>query len=202
VKSGLALFGGSFNPPHQTHRRILQTALGQLDPTEIRVIPAGLHPHKLGGEMASAEHRLQMCHLAFDDLDRVRVVDLEVQRSGPSYTVDTLDEIRSQLDADQPLYYLIGSDNLRLLPTWRHPERILALSTLVTFPRLNVPVDFAGLGLDPRRRTVLARHVLGMEADSTSSSEIRERVCGGISPIDELHPAVEEYIREHHLYGS
>ena len=202
MKSGLALFGGSFNPPHQTHLRILQTALEALSPSEIRVIPAGLHPHKPGWEMAPPEHRMQMCHLAFDDLDRVKVVDLEVRRSGPSYTVDTLELIRPQLDANQPLYYLIGSDNLRLLPTWHQPERILALSTLVTFPRADAPVDFEGLGLDAQQQAELAHHVLPMEADSISSSEIRHRLHGGISPIAELHPEVDEYIRKHHLYGS
>lgn len=205
MKPGVALFGGSFNPPHQTHRRILETALRQLDLTEIRVIPTGLHPHKLEQRMAPAEHRLQMCRLAFGDLDRVAVLDLELCRDGPSYTADTVMQIRGQLPPDQPLYYLLGSDNLPLLSTWRHPETILSLTSLVTFPRGGTPLDpsvLDDLGLtDKEQRRFLAR-ALRMDADTVSSSEIRRRLAQGITPIPELHPDVEAYIREHHLYGS
>ena len=205
MKPGLAIFGGSFNPPHQTHRTILQTALQQLKPAEIWVIPTGLHPHKLDQQMASPDHRLQMCHLAFDDLDRVKVRDLEVTRSGPSFTADTLAQIRGQLPDDQPLFYLVGSDNLPLLTTWRQPERILALCTLVTFPRADAPFDpsvLDDLGLDADQQQELLDHFLRMDPDAVSSSDIRQRLAHGIAPISELHPRVEEYIRKHHLYGS
>jgi nicotinate-nucleotide adenylyltransferase len=205
VKPGLALFGGSFNPPHQTHRRILNTALQQLNPAEIWVIPTGLHPHKLDQVMATQEHRLQMCRLAFADLDGVKVVDLEVRREGPSYTADTLAEIRDQLPDDQPLYYLVGSDNLPLLSSWHQPERILSLGTLVTFPRADAPFDpsvLDHLGLDEDKQQELLDHYLQMDPDAVSSSDIRRRLQEGASSISQLAPAVEEYIREHHLYGS
>lgn len=205
MKPGLALFGGSFNPPHRTHRRILQTALAQLDLAEIWVVPAGLHPHKLDEEMASGEHRMNMCLLAFDDLDEVEVRDMEINRRGPSYTADTLSAVRSMLPADQPLFYLLGSDNLPLLSTWREPDRILSLCTLVTFPRADSPFDpsvLDNLGLDEDRQQDLLDHYLQMDPDAVSSSEIRQRLHRGVSPIPELDPRVEEYIREHHLYGS
>ncbi len=199
------MFGGSFNPPHQSHRRILQTARDQLSLAEIWVVPTGLHPHKLDLEMASAEHRLQMCHLAFDELEGVRIMDLEVLRGGPSYTVDTLRTIRDQLPADQRLYYLIGSDNLPLLNTWRQPEDILAMATLVTFPRADSPFDpsiLDDLGLDADQQRELLDHFLRMDPDAVSSSDIRQRLGQGRAPISELYPPVEEYIRKHHLYGS
>ena len=205
MKPGLALFGGSFNPPHQTHRRILQTAWQQLHPGEIWVIPTGSHPHKLDQVMAAPQHRLQMCRLAFADLDGVKVVDLEVRRDGPSYTADTLAEIRDQLPDDQPLYYLVGSDNLPLLSTWHQPERILSLAILVTFPRADAPFDpsiLDHLGLDEDQQQELLDHYLRMDPDAVSSSDIRRRLQEGAASISQLASAVEDYIREHHLYGS
>lgn len=201
---GIAVLGGSFNPPHGTHRRIAAAAFAHLPISELRVLPAGDHPHKRHRDMAPAAHRLAMCRLLFADLPHVVVDDREVRREGPSFTVDTLAELQREHPGRQ-LFLLVGSDNTPLLPTWRDHHRILALATVVTFPRADAPLDAAALhrvDLSAREREDLLAHVLPMAADAVSATAIRARLRAGERDLPELAPAVEGYLRTHHLYGT
>lgn len=200
----LALFGGAFNPPHRTHRRIAEAALQQLPVRELRVLPAGDHPHKQGRDVAPAEQRLAMCRLQFAELPRCIVDDRELHRRGPSFTVDTLQELHDEQPA-RPLFFVLGADNLPLLPTWRDHHRILRLCTVVTFPRLGCTTDaqaLHGLDLDERERAMLLAHVLTMPADDVNATALRARLRAGERGLPELLPTVEAYIRAHHLYGA
>lgn len=202
VRTGLGVFGGSFNPPHRTHRRVAEAALRQLPIAELRLVPSGDHPHKRGRDMAPAADRLAMCRLAFADLPGAAVDDVELRRDGPSFTVDTL----AALAAAHPgraLFFLIGSDNLSLLPTWREPERILALCTVVTFPRAGYPATpaaIAALPLPAAARASLAAHVLDLPADAIAASDLRARWRAGERELPELAPSVRDYIAAHGLY--
>ncbi|MBL8735400.1 MAG: nicotinate (nicotinamide) nucleotide adenylyltransferase [Planctomycetes bacterium] len=201
-RPGLAVLGGSFNPPHATHRRLAEAALAGLPVDRVLVIPAGDHPHKRNSDMAPAEDRLAMCRLAFADLPEVTVDDRELRRTGPSFTVDTLASLRRE-HPGRRLYFLIGSDNLPLLPTWREPERLLTLCEVVTYPRLGHPLDdaaFAALPLPAELRKRLRDHVLELPADAIAASELRRRWRAGQQDLAELHPEVRAYIRAHHLY--
>jgi nicotinate-nucleotide adenylyltransferase len=199
---GTAVLGGSFNPPHRTHVRLARDALAALPVHRLLVIPSGDHPHKRGAGMAPAAHRLAMCRLAFDGVPGVVVDDREIRRTGPSFTVLTIHELRAERP-DEPVFFLIGSDNLPLLPTWRAPERILALCSVATWPRRGYPVDAAALrGLDltdAERRSLLA-HVLERPADDVNASELRARWRAGETDLDELDPRVRRYLAEHGLY--
>ena len=200
----LALLGGAFNPPHTTHRRIAAAALAQLPVGGLRVLPAGDHPHKRNGELAPAAHRLAMCRLAFADLDRCAVDDRELRRPGPSFTVDTLAELRAEAPA-RALWFVIGADNLRLLPGWRDHHRSLQLATVATFPRQGHPISAAALqdlDLLPAERQSLLDHVLRMPADAINASVLRARLRAGERDLPELSPPVEAYLRRHHLYGT
>lgn len=202
--SGLALYGGAFNPPHRTHRRIVEAALAQLPVQELRVLPAGDHPHKRRGDVVSAEHRLAMCRLAFGDLPRVVVDDRELRRAGPSFTVDTLEELHREAPTRE-LWFVIGSDNLPLLPTWRDHHRILQLAKVATFPRLSAPIDGAqlgGLDLSAEERRHLLAHVLQLDADAVAAQDLRRRLAAGERDLPELDPRVEAYVRDHRLYGT
>jgi len=202
-RHGLAVLGGSFNPPHTTHARICATAVQHLPIDEVRVVPAGDHPHKQGGDLANANDRLAMCRLAFATLAHVVVDDREVRRTGPSFTVDTLEELQREAPA-RALYFLIGSDNLPLLPTWRHHHRILQLCTVVTYPRHGHPVGperLLGLDLTEQERRLLLANVLPLPGDDRAASTVRERWRAGERALPELHPAVEQYIATHHLYS-
>lgn len=201
---GLALLGGSFDPPHRTHVRIAEAALRQLPVDEVRVLPAGDHPHKRQRGMTAAAHRLAMCRLAFAGSDRVVVDDRELHRAGPSFTVDTLEEFARER-AGRPLWFLIGADNLPLLPTWHRHHRILELARVATFPRLGSPIDEAGLaGLDltAAERTALLAARLELPADAVSASDVRARLAAGERALPQLDPAVEAYALAHHLYGT
>lgn len=201
---GLAVFGGAFNPPHATHRRIAIAALEQLPVQRLLVMPAGDHPHKRRGDVAPAADRLHMCRLAFGDLPGVEVDDRELRRTGPSFTVDTLADLHRELPG-HTLWFLIGADNLPLLPTWRDHHRLLRLARVATFPRLGASIDAAvldGLDLTADERDQLLRDRLALPADALAAADLRGRLARGERGLPELEPAVEAYVRDHHLYGT
>jgi len=202
--SGIAILGGSFDPPHRSHARLLAAAGQHLPVAQTRVIPAGDHPHKQGRGMSAAGHRLAMSRLAFGGLAGVRVDDREIRRGGLSFTVDTLTELATE-NPDRALFFLIGSDNLPLLPSWREHHRVLALATIVTYPRAGHAIDAGaldGLDLTPDERDGLLQNVLPMPADAVAATTIRERWRRGERAIDDLEPAVVDYIVAHDLYSA
>jgi len=152
--------------------------------------------------MAPASDRLEMARLAFAGLPGVRVDDRELHRSGPSFTVDTLAELASQNPGTR-LFFLIGSDNLPLLPTWYEHHRLLELATVVTWPRAGYPIDAQQLRTldlrDDERQTLLA-NVLELPADDVSASALREQLRAGVSQPPELPAAVADYVHQHGLY--
>ena len=200
---GIGVFGGSFNPPHLSHRRLCATALDRLPIARLLVLPSGDHPLKRSQDMAPAADRLAMCRLAFGDLPGVAVDDRELRRPGPSFTVDTLAELRAE-HPGAPLYLLVGSDNLRILGLWREPARILELATLVTYPRSGHPIDAASLAALPvpaEARSRIAAHVLDLPADAVAASDLRARWRRGERNLPELATAVRDYIAAHGLYA-
>ncbi|MFY9343781.1 MAG: nicotinate (nicotinamide) nucleotide adenylyltransferase [Planctomycetota bacterium] len=200
--AGIAILGGSFNPPHRTHLRLAADALARLPVGEVRVIPAGDHPHKQGQDLAPAADRLAMCRLCFAGVPGVVVDDREVRRAGPSFTVDTVRELRAD-HPGRPLFLLIGSDNLPLLPTWRDWRGILALCTVVTWPRRGHQVEpgtLANLPLSPSERQALLANVLAAPADAVAASAVREAWRRGDRNLPELTTAVRDYIAGHGLY--
>jgi nicotinate-nucleotide adenylyltransferase len=201
-RSGLGVFGGSFNPPHTTHRRLAREALRLLPIRELLVVPSGDHPHKRDRDMAPAADRLAMCRLAFGGLPDVRIDERELRRAGPSFTVDTLHELAAEA-AGRPLYFLIGSDNLPLLPTWRDAARIAELCTIVTWPRRGHAIDeatLAALPLPPAAKARILANVLAVPADDVAASDLRARLRAGERDLAELDPAVRAYIEAHGLY--
>ena len=200
--TGLAVLGGSFNPPHQSHRRIAEEALDQLPAQQLLVIPSGDHPHKQGRDMASADDRLAMTRLAFAGLDRVIIDDREMRRSGPSFTVDTLAELAEERPGVR-LFFLIGSDNLPLLPTWHDHHRLLELATVVTWPRLGHPISaaqLATLDLLKHEQEALLKSTLTLPADDVAASSLRARLRSGEAQPAELHRDVSDFIHRRGLY--
>lgn len=188
---GLALFGGAFNPPHLTHTKIVAAAREQLPIQGVVILPAGDHPHKQerAHEMAPAAARLELCHLAFGDLPDVTIDDRELRRPGLSYTVDTLAQFHDE-NPGAALYWIIGSDNLPSLRTWREPDRILELATLVVYPRKGHEARQQGPGI-----------TLDVTPDEVSASAIRDALAAGREPAG-LDPRVLDRIRQLGLYGT
>lgn len=131
----LLIYGGSFNPPHIGHADALRCARKELDPDRTLVIPGAVPPHKQpAAGSPDSSIRLELCRLAFGKLPGVEVSDMELQRGGISYSVDTLEALREQYPGWE-LIFLMGTDMLLSLPAWHRPERIMELATVAVLPR-------------------------------------------------------------------
>jgi nicotinate-nucleotide adenylyltransferase len=192
--------GGTFNPPHLGHLVCAQEAYIQLHLDRVMLIPARIPPHKPVDDEPGAEHRLALCLLAVAGDERFSVSALETGRTGPSYTVDTLEELKSSAPENE-LFLILGGDVAAGLPSWREPERVLSLATVAVAKRrgtARVAVDSALRSLPGGERARFFR----MPRIAVSSTLIRRRVRAG-QPIRYLVPdAVAAYIDQHQLYGG
>jgi nicotinate-nucleotide adenylyltransferase len=169
-----------------------------LDLERVVWVPAGRPPHKTGQIVSSDRDRFAMLELALagSAVDQIDTIDIE--RSGPSYTADTL-EILAESFAPARLFFLMGEDSLRDLPTWHDPERLLRTAELAVAARPGVAADLASV--TRRVPTLRGRvHLVPTEEIAISSSEIRSRVRNNLSIRGLVPPAVKAYIRDHGLY--
>jgi nicotinate-nucleotide adenylyltransferase len=202
VSPGLrvGLFGGAFDPPHRAHRALAEAAVSQLRLDRLHLLPTGQAWHKTR-PLSDAHHRLAMCTLAFGDLPGVLVDDRETRRKGPTYTVDTLDEM-AQADPGARLFLLIGADQLAAFTTWQRWTDVLRKATLVVADR-HMPVADSGRSGMPAEPAVphLSLHTPLMPISAT---EIRQVCASGDAHqqrLAQLVPeAVARYISQHSLY--
>ncbi len=196
----IGILGGTFNPPHLGHLICAQEAYLQLSLDQVMLIPARIPPHKPVEHEPGAEHRLELCRLAVRGDDRLGVSAIEIEREGPSFTVDTLAELHAH-KPDSELSLIVGGDVAAGLPRWREPERVLSLATLAVAKRRGTSraaVDGALAGLPGGERT----EFFAMPTIGVSSTMVRRRVGAG-QPIRYLVPdQVAGYIDEHRLYGG
>jgi len=194
----IGVLGGTFNPPHLGHLLCAQEAYVQLELDAVMLMPARTPPHKPVEEEPGVEHRLELCRLAVQEDPRFEVSDLEVNRPGPSYTVDTLSELHSKAP-DNELFLIVGGDIAAGLPKWHEPEEVLSLSTLAVAERSGTPraaVDEALARLGGGDGALFFR----MPTIGISSTLVRERVRAGL-PLRYLVPEpVESYIAARGLY--
>ncbi|MGI5937008.1 MAG: nicotinate (nicotinamide) nucleotide adenylyltransferase [Oscillospiraceae bacterium] len=131
----VAIFGGSFNPPHKGHVQAALDAISYLKPDKLLVIPAAIPPHKsLGEDSPSPEERFELARLAFSGIPQVQVSDIELKRSGKSYTVDTISQLRD-IYPDARFYLLLGTDMFLSFERWYEFRRILDNAALAVFAR-------------------------------------------------------------------
>ena len=200
----IGLFGGAFDPPHDAHLALARAAIDELRLDRLHVVPTGDAWHKTR-PLSPGVHRLAMCRLAFAELPRVRVDERELLRDGPTYTIDTLSELRTEYPG-ATLFLQIGADQAAAFHTWRRADEILQIATLSIAVRYD-PSGAAGpFGADdplPGMAVDAQRvRLLGLPAMPHSATEVRRRVAAGL-PIGHLVPAaVAGYIAEHHLYQN
>ena len=194
----VGILGGTFNPPHLGHLVCAQEAYLQLRLDRVILIPARIPPHKPIEHEPGAEHRLELCRRAVQGDRRFAVSDLEICRSGLSYTVDTLTELHSQAP-DNELFLIVGGDVAAGLRDWHEPERVLSLASLAVAKRRGTSraaVDAALHSLRGGERAEFFR----MPRIGVSSTMIRRRVRAG-EPIKYIVPdPVADYIDRHQLY--
>jgi nicotinate-nucleotide adenylyltransferase len=201
----LGVFGGAFDPPHRTHVALVEAALAQLRLDELRIFPTGDAWHKTR-TLSPAADRLAMAELAFGSIPRVVVDPREVQRAGPTYTLDTLRELKREFPQAQPVL-IMGSDQAVALPTWHGWQEILAIAIVSIAERLeSARSDGSATRFDPRTLPGLpagARfETLELPPMDTSATDIRARVARGEDIAALVPPAVARYIDQHHLYAS
>ncbi len=192
MKRRIALFGGSFDPPHNAHLALAAVAQDTLASDELRWLPVGQAWQK-ARQPSPAEHRLAMLRLAIGDTPGQIIDECELRRRGPSYTLDTVRE----LQAGQPnaeCFMVIGQDQFAGLHTWHGYAELLQRVTLAVALRPGVQAT--------ARADVLAapRRELPLPPLAISSSEIRRRVAAGLDIAALVPPAVAQYIHRHRLY--
>ncbi len=198
----LGIYGGSFDPIHTGHLLLAETSREMCHLDQVWFLPCGQSPHKPRGPVASGKQRVEMLEFAVAGDSRFRVCRIELDRPGPSYTVETLRQLRSEQSGCE-LFFLMGSDSLADLPTWREPLAILELATIVAVNRGHrPPPDLimleSQLGPIVRDRVTL----VSMPAIDISATELRERARTGQSLRFRTPRAAEEYLRQNRLYGS
>ena len=210
------VLGGSFNPIHYGHLLLADDVREALALDRIIFVPAAAPPHKPAGQLAPAADRFAMVERAIATHPAFAASDIELRRTGPSFTVDTLEALRSP---GEELYLVVGSETFLDLLSWREPRRVASLARLVVVPRTGSPFDaeaapaqkvlreigatgFSVARPGEGRSTVAARDVLIVHAMSLpiSASDIRRRVREGRSLAYRLPDAVRDYIRAHGLY--
>jgi nicotinate-nucleotide adenylyltransferase len=196
----IGILGGTFDPIHIGHLVIAEEARIKLGFTEVLFVPAGQPWRKLDRNITPADHRVEMVRRAIADNPHFKLCTLEVERPGPSYTVDTLTILREQLGSEASLFFILGRDTLAELPLWKEPKKVVQLCRLVVPPRLgskdlkHLETAIPGL-LD--KVIQLDMPVIGI-----SSAEIRQRLAQGLT-IRYLVPAeVEKYITEQKIYPT
>ncbi len=194
----IGILGGTFNPPHLGHLALARHAKSELGLERVVLMAAHSAPHKGDERDPGPERRLEMCRLAVGDEAGLAVCGLEIERGGPSYTVDTLRAIHAS-HKEAELTFIVGADMARTMPRWREPQALLELASLAVAEREDGRrEDVLGALAPLQARTTF----LEMGMVEISSSLVRERVAAG-EPVGELvGPAVAAYIAEHGLYRT
>ncbi len=200
MTKSIGLIGGTFDPVHLGHLAIAAEARQELDLTEVIFIPAGQPYFKPLDYISPAKHRVNMLKLAISGKPYFKVSLIEIKRSGPTYTIDTIAKFKGQLKSGDEIFFIMGWDSLLTLYRWQQPERLISLCQIAAAPRPDYPnPDFNQLEKDLpgiSERTVMLHNPL----IDISASNIRQRVRQGLS-INEMVPStVAKYIKENRLY--
>jgi nicotinate-nucleotide adenylyltransferase len=196
----LGIVGGTFNPPHIGHLIMAQEALEQLGLESVILMPVAQPPHKEADADPGADVRLELCRVATADDDRVSVSELEIERGGPSYTVDTLRALHDRLP-EHDLTFIVGGDMAHSLPSWREPEAILDMARLAVAERDGLrreDIAHRLAPLHPGDRVAF----FDMPRIDLSSSAIRDRVAAGRTIRYLVPDPVAEAIRSRRLYRN
>jgi len=196
----LGILGGTFNPPHIAHLVCAQEALDSLGLDSVALVPVGRPPHKEIAADPGVDHRLAMCELAVAEDDRLRVSRVDVDRPGPSFTVDTLRELHAR-EPEHELTFIVGGDMAFTFPDWRDPEGVLELAELGVPERVGVRRSDIVERLSGLRGGADRVRFFDMPRLDVSSSLLRRRVAEGRSLRYLVPQAVAGYVASEGLYA-
>ncbi|MBO0702705.1 MAG: nicotinate-nucleotide adenylyltransferase [Candidatus Dormibacteraeota bacterium] len=193
----IGVVGGTFDPIHVAHIAMAEAARRCAELDRVLIIPAGVPPHRARPE-AGDEDRLAMCRLAVRGHPGLEVSDAELRRTGPSYTLLTLEDIHAR-HPEAELFLVLGWDAARAFRSWHEPDQVLRLATLLVVPRPGLgdpgPDDLRTAGI-PESRVRLCR----VRTPAIGATDLRRQLRAGTVPDGALDPAVASYIDEHGLY--
>ena len=193
----LGVLGGTFDPIHLGHLAAAEAAIECADLDQVVFVPTGTPPHRPRA-MASGEQRLEMCRFATAGDSRFTVSNIELEREGPSYTLDTLLALRGA-NPHAEMFLVLGWDAASQLRSWYRPDEVLALAPVIviTRPGRAAPTidDVKTAGLDPARVILCPR-----PTPSVSGSDLRRDLMAGRPVTGRVPEAVEHYIATHHIY--
>lgn len=196
------IFGGTFNPFHNGHKKALNAFIKEFDLDRVFVIPTAIPPHKEIKKDISDDDRLRITRLSISDVKQAEICDWEIKNGGKSYTYLTLEHFRKEYPDDK-LFLYVGTDMFLTLHEWRFPERIISEATIVAFPRKEGKGDLETI---ERQKKFLeekygAKCLIGKEKPvAVSSTTIREKIRQGESVSDYIDKKAEQYIKDKHLY--
>jgi nicotinate-nucleotide adenylyltransferase len=198
----IGVFGGAFDPPHHAHVALARAAIKQFELDSLHVIPTGQAWHKARA-LSAAEHRLAMTRLAFQDESKVVVDERELQRAGPTFTIDTLEALQAQ-HPQARLYLFMGADQFIAFQQWHRWQDILDIAIICIAARAHSDWATGQFDAYPGRRDRFA--VLEMPELPVSATQIRQRIASqAVSPADLaqlVSTPVARYISLHRLYGA
>jgi nicotinate-nucleotide adenylyltransferase len=195
----IGVIGGTFDPIHYGHLAAAEEARVRVNLEKVLFVVALLPPHKLDEDVTPVEHRLAMVRLGIASNPHFEISLVDVDRPGPSFTVDTISMLQEQWGPDTELFFVMGLDSLVEVPTWHQPERLIRLCHLVAVSRPRFEVDMRQLeasvpGISSRVE------IIDMPEVDISSSDLQRRVKEGLPIKYQVPEAVERYIIEHRLY--
>jgi len=196
----IGIMGGTFNPIHNGHLFLAEHAFEQVKLDYVLFMPTMNPPHKTDTDVISAEHRLNMVKLAIKDNPNFKLSELELNRPGLTYTSDTL-KILKEKETDTEFYFIVGADSLMMITTWKEPQTIFSLSTIVVGIRENYMLDELKEQAKYLEKTYNGKIIfLDMPNIEISSENIRERIAGNKTIRYYVPNEVLEYIKTHNLY--
>jgi nicotinate-nucleotide adenylyltransferase len=201
-KQRIGVFGGAFDPPHHAHVALARAAIRQFDLDSLHVIPTGYAWHKARA-LSAAEHRLAMARLAFQDEPKVIVDERELQRAGPTFTIDTLQALQTE-HPQATLHLFMGADQFAAFRQWHRWQDILDIAIICIAARADSAWATGQFDAYPGYSSRLA--MLEMPQLPVSATQIRQRIASRAVSTDELAQLVSEpvarYISLHRLYGA
>ena len=197
----IGVLGGTFNPPHKGHLSLARAAIKNAGLDLVIFVPTGLPPHKSKKGLASKKHRLNMVRLAAAGAKKFKVSQIEINRKGYSYAVDTFGKLKKKYGAKSKLYYIIGLDSINDILNWKKPLELFKLcrfivatrpgAKLKTFRRI---MKFPPIAINKGKIALIELNM------NISSSDIRERIKKEKDFSRLLPPAIKDYITENRLY--
>ncbi len=201
-RNRIGLLGGTFNPVHNGHIIMAQIALCEFLLGEVVFLPSGQPPHKLDEKIAPAWQRAEMIKLAIEGYERFTLSTIEIDRKGTTYTIDTLEQLRSK-DPQSDYYFIIGADTLFELPTWRNISRVMQMADFICVMRPGIDEkmahDYAKMICSKSPCTI---YMADEKGPNISSTNVRMMAVNNELSSSLVPPAVLKYIKQNDVYTN